>query len=270
MTSPRRWQDRYLERFYHCRPDWVGGTAEFYQLLQRHILRDREILELGPGPSNKFTTFLSQTFKAVDGLDVDEDARQNTALRQVFIYDGTRWPLSDAGYDAVVSNYVLEHLSDPLGTIAEAYRALRPGGVFAFRTPNLWHYVSFVSWLSPHWFHRMVANRLRNQPQGSHDPYPTYYRMNRCRTLRTLARQVGFEEIELSLVEKEPAYGMSSRILFLLFMSYERLVNSSDAFEHIRGNIFGAFRKPASQSDGLGPLLKAPDGEMGHNPPGHR
>src|SRR5262249_1717027 len=245
LLQKRSWQERYLERFYRQGKNWADGTTQFHELIRKHLPGDKHVLELGPGPKNRTSDFLRGNYASVDGLDVDEEARHNPALRHVHIYkQGDPWPIADNSYDAVVANFVLEHLPAPAGTASEAYRVLRPGGLFFFRTPNLWHYVSMASWLSPHWFHTLVANRLRNLPPGSHDPYPTCYRMNRCRTIRRVMREAGFEEVEFLAIEKEPSYGLSSRILFILFMGYERVVNSSKILSPFRANILGAFVKP--------------------------
>jgi hypothetical protein len=48
------------------------------------------------------------------------------------------------------------------------------------------------------------------------------------------------------MVEKEPAYGMISRPLFLGFMLYERVVNSSALFAPLRVNIFGVLERPST------------------------
>jgi SAM-dependent methyltransferase len=241
----RTWQDRYLERFYRNREDWTDGTTQFHELIKNHLPAETEILELGPGPQNRTSDFLAGNYAALDGLDVDPDAQRNPALRQLYLYTNDEpWPVGAARYDAVVANYVFEHLPSPLSTAAEAYRVLRPGGLFIFRTPNLLHYVSMVSWLSPHWFHTTVANRLRRLPPGAHDPYPTLYRMNRTRTIMNIMRRVGFEKVEMFTIEKEPSYGMSSRCLFLLFMAYERCVNRTPLGAPFRANILGVFAKP--------------------------
>src|SRR5262249_10839271 len=108
----------------------------------------------------------------------------------------------------------------------------------------LWYYVSMVARFTPHWFHQLVANRLRRKSSDSHDPWPTHYRMNRGRTIRRLMGNAGFKEVELSPIEKEPSYGMYSRVLFFLFMGLERLVKISGLFSPFRGNILGVFVKP--------------------------
>jgi 2-polyprenyl-3-methyl-5-hydroxy-6-metoxy-1,4-benzoquinol methylase len=47
-------------------------------------------------------------------------------------------------FDARASNHVPEHVELPKLHLREAARALMPGGVYCFRTPNLWHYVTFA------------------------------------------------------------------------------------------------------------------------------
>jgi SAM-dependent methyltransferase len=187
---------------------------------------------------------MAEGFAAMDGLDLDPACRDNDALRAAYVYDGGRFPLDDARYDAVVCNYVMEHVADPAETVSEISRVLRPGGRFVFRTPNRWHYVCLAAAATPHWFHYLVANRLRNLPQEAEDPYPTFYRMNTVRRLRKLFGECGFECCRLRVIEKEPAYGMICPMLFLAFMLYERFVNSVEELSFMRVNILGVFRKP--------------------------
>lgn len=247
MTEDKSWREDYLDRFYHNRKGWIDGTTQFHELIRKHLTSDKHILELGPGPKNQTSASLRTNFASLDGLDVDEEAKQNPHLGRVYIYDGKQWPIDNAQYDAIVSDYVIEHVQFPKQTVAEAFRVLRPGGLFLFRTPNLWHYVSMTSRLTPHWFHNLVVNRLRHLPSSSHDPWPTCYRMNRQGKIRKLMRNAGFKEIELLMIEKNPSYGMYSRLLFLLFMVYERAVNSSQLLSMFRVNILGVFAKPEKE-----------------------
>jgi len=42
----------------------------------------------------------------------------------------------------------------------------------------------------------------------------------------------------MSMVEKEPSYGMKSRLLFFPMMVYERIVNYTEMLSWLRVNIF--------------------------------
>src|SRR3990172_7049603 len=48
-------------------------------------------------------------------------------------------PLADNSFDLVTLCWVLEHLEDPESTLKDLVRILKPGGVIAAMTPNLFH-----------------------------------------------------------------------------------------------------------------------------------
>lgn len=87
----------------------------------------------------------------VRGLDFDAEAVAAAASRGLPIDHGPleeqRYP--DASFDAVTLNHVIEHLPDPLGTLAECRRILRPGGRLMVFTPNsdgLGHLIFKAAW----------------------------------------------------------------------------------------------------------------------------
>ncbi|MFT3775286.1 MAG: class I SAM-dependent methyltransferase [Minicystis sp.] len=239
MTS---WQTAYLDRFYSPAQGFRNGTAEFHELCATVIPHGTEILEIGSGPSNRTSRFLS-TIGPVHGIDPDPDVKNNDALTSASVLTEDRYPYPDGRFGACVSNYCCEHVGDPAAHLSEIARVLAPGGVYILRTPNRWHYVSLFSAMTPHWVHNLLANRLRNIRNG-HDPYPTVYAMNTREDLTRYAEQSGLVVEQFRLVEKEPSYGMSSRLLFLTFMAYERAVNSSEMAAFLRSNIFAVLRKP--------------------------
>lgn len=239
------WQQEYYRRFYDRSRGWIDGTREFHDLCLEFLPRGGRILEIGPGPANPTSRFLSGLGELY-GLDPDPAARANGALVSATLLQGERFPLEDRSFDGCVSNFVLEHVADPARHLIEVRRVLRPGAPYVFRTPNLWHYVSLAARLTPHRLHLLLANRLRNLEAESHDPYPTHHRCNSRRALRRHASAAGLELDCLRLIEKEPSYGMSSRLLFLAFTGYERVVNSTELLSGLRSNILCVLRKPAS------------------------
>ena len=239
------WQKRYLERFYDRSAGFVDGTRQFHDLCARTVPAGSRILEIGAGPSNNTSRFLA-SLGEVHGLDPGLPVLANEALVSATILEGDRFPFADESFDVCASNYLLEHIAAPDRHLREVKRVLRPGGAYVFRTPNRFHYVAIVATLTPHWFHVLVANRLRRLPADAYDPFPTFYAMNSRRTLRAAAADVGLRLDYVDMVEKEPSYGMSSRVLFMLFVGYERLVNRSERFADLRAQIFGVLRKPSA------------------------
>jgi SAM-dependent methyltransferase len=237
------WQQEYIARYYRRQPGWKELRVQWRELLQGNIPGSAEVLEVGPGPSGG--RYLSSMSLHLVGLDIDPEVKQNPWLDEVHVYDGQRFPFPDNRFDVVVSSWVNEHIENPEVHCKEIHRVLIPGGKYIFRTPNLYHYTSIGAYITPHWFHVLVANRLRNFPPDCHDPYPTYYRLNTRQQIRSLLRKIGFTLEALEVKETYPVYGQASRVMFYAFMIYERIVNSSPLLEDLCYTIHGVARKDA-------------------------
>ena len=239
------WQQEYIDRYYRQLPGWKNLQVLWRELLGENIPRQGRVLEIGPGPSNDASEYLSSITSRLVGLDVDTAAKRNVWLDEAYVYDGQRFPFPDNHFDAVVSRWVNEHIEDPKAHCREVCRVLAPNGKYIFRTSNMYHYVALVARVTPQWFHVLVANRLRNYSSNHHDPYPTRYRLNTQRRVRTLLSESGLSVDTLEMRESYPIYGRSSRVLFFLFMAYERVVNSTTFLENIRYAIDCVARKNA-------------------------
>jgi SAM-dependent methyltransferase len=232
-----------FDRYYYSNPKFRDGTTTFHRLCRRYFRPGARVLEIGPGPENKTSNFLS-SFVELIGVDVSMELRANPALAAAYRYDGRRLPFRDRSFDGCVSNYVIEHVADPEAHFREVARVLRPGGVYCFRTPNLWHYVTLGSRLLPHAFHLRWANWLRRL-DGAHEPYPTYYRLNTSAKVVRLAQAAGLEPVELEFIEAEPFYGRRHAALFYPMMLYERLVNATELLAPLRMNILAVLANTA-------------------------
>jgi len=244
MTATTTWQSRYLARFYDPSLGKWDATGRFHRLCAEALgaSESRHILEVGAGPSNESSRFLA-TVGQVTGLDPDPAVLSNDALTSAVVLTSNRYPFDDATFDLAVSNYVVEHVTEPVAHLAELHRVLKVGGAYVFRTPNRFHYVPLIAAATPHWFHEAVANRARMLPPEAHTPYPTAYVMNTTRSITRSARAAGFAVERIDYVEPEPAYGMFSRIAFIAMMGYERLVNSSEFFAGGRANLHVVLRR---------------------------
>ena len=232
-----------FDRYYFSHPSFLNGTVLFHELCGAAIPDDSRILEVGAGPANATTEWLASRFSVV-GLDVSEEVHGNGYLVESKTFDGDHFPLPDNSFDGCISNYVLEHVADPDTHFREIARVLKPGAPYCFRTPNLWHYVTFASYLLPHSAHLMLANRLRRNGDGAHDPWPTRYQANTRTKLRKSANAAGLAIERLQMIELEPSYGAAHPILFYPMMAYERMVNMTERMADLRVNIFGVLRKP--------------------------
>jgi len=248
MTSPRlSWQERFQARFYNPETGWVDGTTEFHSLIRRDCGPNERILEIGSGPPNRTTDFLAMLGE-VHGIDPDPDISTNKALTTATVLTNDVYPFPDSEFSLCVSNYVVEHVADGVAHLKEVARVLQPAGRYVFRTVNRLHYLALISSVTPHWFHKLVANRARGLSSDSHDPYPTVYAMNTAGSIRRAATAAGLQVEHLLFVEKEPSYGQFSRVVFLAMMAYERVVNAFNYLAPLRVNLFVVLRKPAPGS----------------------
>jgi len=229
--------DKLFEQFYFSRDTYLSGTVQFHNMIAAAAPAHAQILEIGPSSGGETSKFL-RGLGEVTGVDVDPLVLSNPSLHHAFVYDGNELPFGDKSFDLCVSDYVLEHVANPEKHFASVARVLRPGGCYVFRTPNLWHYVSLAARILPHRLHVKLSPGLRDVPADTHDPFPTCYRANSARRIKTLAAGAGLSVRQLLMVEKEPSYGRAHALIFYPMMAYERLVNSSEALAFMRVNIF--------------------------------
>lgn len=217
-----------------------NGTFIFYNWIRQHTNSQQRVLNLGAGPASKnpLKIFRGEVARVV-GADIDPIVLVNDELDEAHVIDGTHLPFEENCFDLAFSDYVLEHVEFPEPFLKEVYRVLKPGGIFFFRTPNRYHYVSLIAQYTPHWLHALLANRARILPGDAHEPYPTFHRLNTQKKIQTLANKVGFSQVALRYIECEPSYLMFSTIPFLVGVLYERTTNKFDCLAETRANIFG-------------------------------
>jgi SAM-dependent methyltransferase len=119
------------------------------------------LLEIGTGSggiAHYFATHPSERFD-VDAVDV-RDVRQITDAYRFQLVESTQLPFTDASFDIVISNHVIEHVGDrtaQLHHLAEIRRVMAPSGLLYLAVPNRWmvvepHYkLPFLSWLPHAW-----------------------------------------------------------------------------------------------------------------------
>ncbi len=104
------------------------------------IASPRLILDVATGPGGVAFALRRHTGASVVGVDLTWPmlirARQNIARADahgIFLTQarGEQLPFRDGTFDAVTFTYLLRYVADPMSTIAELARVLRPGGVLA-------------------------------------------------------------------------------------------------------------------------------------------
>lgn len=100
-------------------------------------VRNGSLLDVGCGAGDWVSKMQDLGWK-VRGVDFDAAAVQVARQRGLEVDCGAvedqRYPA--AAFDAVTLNHVIEHVPDPLATVAECRRLLKPGGRLLMFTPN--------------------------------------------------------------------------------------------------------------------------------------
>lgn len=235
--------DKLFKRFYNDHR--YRFTTKFFANIRSHLRPEHRVLNLGAGPTTQDPNVVKKGEAAeVVGADIDPVVLNNHELDRAVLIENGRLPFEDSYFDIAFSDFVLEHVEKPQQFLDEVSRVLKPGGMFFFRTPNIYHYVTIISRFSPHWFHNLIANKARGLAEKAQDPWPTFYRLNTRSVLRKAASLAGFKSaVELEMVEGHPSYLMFHSLPFLVGVAYERLVNSTEALAGLRANIFGRLVK---------------------------
>jgi SAM-dependent methyltransferase len=176
--------------------DWYSQRIEKERLQVRDYARTRalinrvypgrgRLLEIGSGLG-----YLLAEFKE-DGWDVfgvDPDQLLCRYAKQELGVDSISTVLENVGipdesYDVVIMNHVIEHLGDPLGTLREINRVLKPSGHFVVETPR---YDTLMF--------RLLGRRERSINCIGHIYFFT------TQTLKNLYEAAGFRTIQLDYV----------------------------------------------------------------------
>jgi SAM-dependent methyltransferase len=95
------------------------------------------ILDIGTG-NGAIASYFGDLSSFVTSVDI-EDGRTVRGRFEFRLIQNETLPFHDESFDIVISNHVIEHLSDQPGHIAEISRVLKPDGVAYLATPNrLW------------------------------------------------------------------------------------------------------------------------------------
>lgn len=199
-----------------------------------------EVLDLGAGVGRVGQMNFKRAARRVTGVDPDPRVMENPHLHEGKIGAGEAIPFADRSFDLVVANNVLEHLMKPEDVFREVYRVLRPGGVLLAKTPNRIHYVPVIARVTPHRFHQWINERRGRKEE---DTFPTLYRANTVRTLRTLGAAGGFREVRVDLIESRPEYLRFAAPAYLLGWVWERAVNRVPMLKGFRVVLMAEFHK---------------------------
>ena len=200
------------------------------------------VLEIGAGSGVGLQTQmpLKSKVRHYAGVDIDPRVLENPLLDEARVVDAVQLPFEDETFDIVFHTMVAEHLDDPLASVRESVRVLKPGGMLIFHTVSFWSYASLVAAYTPHWFHTFF---IRNLGMGriDDDVFPTRYRINTRTAIHRIARACEVD-VQIENVRVPPAYLAFSRITWRCGVLFSRTFE--EWFPWLRAQLVVRMSKP--------------------------
>lgn len=223
------------------------GTVEFYTRVGLLTTPQSRVLDLGAGRGAWFeddasdfrrqVRLLRGRVAEVIGCDVDPAVKDNRAVDTAHvIVPGEPLPLASGSVDLVVSDYVFEHVEDPLALGQELNRVLRPGGWVCARTPTKYNYVCLAARLVSNLRHASVL-RWAQPGRKAEDVFPTVYRLNNRSDLERAFPPALFEHHSY-VYTFEPQYHFGRAWVYRALALAHRFLPAS-----LHGNLYIFLRK---------------------------
>ncbi len=203
--TPQEKRQLFYKRWYKQDvPDWDDSMVLLTTLVRDRVKQGSTVLDYGCGRGNFVIDELRDRFSKTIGFDVaEESVVGNVSCDEVIIGTVDTLPFADASIDCVLSLWVFEHIEDPEAVMKEIHRVLKPGGFFAFVTPNRTSLLIALRRI----ISDGIAHRLLKWLYGREekDVFRVYYRANTVHAVKRLADASSFLP-EVVVTNADPSY----------------------------------------------------------------
>lgn len=164
-----------IQKRFEIRPDrrLLALKGRNVGIFERVVLdKEAKVLDLGTGSGAFLKAIYDRGYANVYACDIDNyTAADFRPLLKGFqsldiSFENSLWP--EGFFDAVTAWEVFEHLENPHAAVREIRRVLKPGGLFIFSVPNIFHIVSRLVFLKRGLFPRWneTNNHISVFPHG--------------------------------------------------------------------------------------------------------
>lgn len=138
-----------LKSYYVHTPGWVvreGWAAEY---LEKQAPKNAKILDIGASGGDFLKQIIERGFTNLSATDIVDYCTENVPNIDFRSCDlnSESLPWDDASFEAVTALSTAEHLENQFHFCREAWRMLKPDGMFIFSIPNAFHIWSKLSFL---------------------------------------------------------------------------------------------------------------------------
>ncbi len=209
----RYYRDAYYERHpLEAEAHWRSNVDDYprYELpLFEQLWADfppglgARIGEVGCGHGSMLSVLADRGFD-VHGCDLSASAVAFCRSKGLDVAEGARFGPEDAAFDAVLSLQVIEHVPDPRAFVRSLVKAVKPGGVVALTTENVW--MSQFAWVRLAKLARGQASPFRSPREHTFVFQPNH--------LERLLREEGCDRAQARPYSREPSGGHWSLRLY--------------------------------------------------------
>ena len=180
LVTTSTFMDKILAFLISCHPEWKANlNGDIFYL---PYTKDGKLLDVGCGNGETLKKMGYLGWNAI-GIDFDTNSVKIAQSRGLDARHGDleQQDFRLGQFDAIIMSHVIEHLPDPIKTMAHCFELLKSGGIMVITTPNISGY----------------TGRIYKQNARHLEP-PRHLHLFQIQSLRKLAQQAGFNKIEVT------------------------------------------------------------------------